>query len=192
MIQLNIGNFAFNRSSFGPGKRMVVWFKGCNLLCPGCINPQLQSFDPGIVIKPEELYTKIMSKRTIEEGITITGGEPFLQINGLYEFVSLLKQSDLSIQVYSGFYLEELKASDNDIINKILASIDVLIDGRFDSDRQIKRNYKGSDNQIIHFLSDRYTKNDYSFENSFEVIYSDGKLEVSGFYEQNKFLQNYR
>ncbi len=29
----------------GPGERVVIWFQGCDLRCPGCWNPSSHAFD---------------------------------------------------------------------------------------------------------------------------------------------------
>lgn len=38
----------------GPGIRTLVFFKGCNLRCPWCSNPESQNFDPELFFHPEK------------------------------------------------------------------------------------------------------------------------------------------
>jgi anaerobic ribonucleoside-triphosphate reductase activating protein len=98
-------------------------------------------------------------KNTSElEGITISGGEPFQQPQALHELVqgcSALNKN-LSILVYSGYRLEELKAFQDDKIEAILQKIDILIDGRYDKTMFSGDGVRGSTHQSIHFLSNRH------------------------------------
>ena len=47
------------------------------------------------------------------DGITISGGEPFLQADFLLALVGELRKQDCSIVVFSGFYLSEIKKITN-------------------------------------------------------------------------------
>lgn len=73
----------------GPGVRFVVFLKGCNMRCRYCHNPDSWSKDNGVEITVDELMKKIMRYKSYwgeEGGITVSGGEPLLQI----EFVTEL------------------------------------------------------------------------------------------------------
>lgn len=141
----------------GPGKRYGLWFQGCNFNCKGCINPQFQKNIPNKIIDIEEITNDIIENKNKIEGITIGGGEPFLQIEPLYELCHIIKEkTKLSIIIYTGYTIEELKQLKNPLINKILNTIDMLIDGRYIEELNEGLIWRGSTNQKIHFLSERY------------------------------------
>jgi len=89
------------------------------------------------------------------EGLTISGGEPFLQATSLYHLiVHLRKQKDIGVIIYSGYTLQELKKYKKNL--PLLAETDILIDGQYIKEMDDGRAYIGSSNQTIHYLSDRY------------------------------------
>ncbi len=77
----------------GPGTRFVVFLKGCNLRCKFCHNPDTWKLDGAKEMTAEEIlheYEKV--KEFITGGITVTGGEPLLQLDFLIEFSKLAKE----------------------------------------------------------------------------------------------------
>ena len=71
----------------GPFKRCCIWFQGCNIHCKGCCNFELQELKPNHIVSMQKLIN-IVSEAKKEydiEGITLSGGEPSLQMN-LKEF----------------------------------------------------------------------------------------------------------
>jgi len=181
---LNIAFIDADCNVLGPGKRAVVWVQGCNLNCKGCMNKHLQPFEKKQIFTPEELFAVLMEEKKDIEGVTITGGEPFLQAKGLSVLTDLLRKTRLSIQVYSGFSLEELLESKDRYIYKFLDNIDVLIDGRFEVQERKIENYKGSLNQRIFFFTSKYTNKDYDVKNSYEIKVENNKMKIIGFYDE--------
>ena len=137
----------------GPYNRFVIWVYGCCFDCEGCLAENTQN---GTY---EEVETDALAKRIAKsscEGITISGGEPFLQSNALLNLIIKIKeQRDIGVIVYSGFTLDELEQDDE--MSLLLPNIDILIDGRYIKELDDNRPYVGSSNQIIHYLSSRYT-----------------------------------
>jgi len=87
------------------------------------------------------------------DGVTVLGGEPFLQPAGLLALVAALKACDQHITLYSGYTLEELLSRSNPLINQVLEIADILIDGPFIKDLSNNANeYRGSTNQRIILL----------------------------------------
>ncbi len=64
----------------GPGLRCVVFFSGCNLRCPFCHNPETL-FKQGTVTDVDALVSRLKRYRGYfrRGGVTLSGGEPFLQ-----------------------------------------------------------------------------------------------------------------
>lgn len=80
----------------GPGVRFVVFLKGCPMRCKYCHNPETWT-GQGQLITVEELCEKVMKYRAYwgkdmkNGGVTVSGGEPLLQIDFLIEFFRALK-----------------------------------------------------------------------------------------------------
>ena len=78
----------------GPGIRFVVFMQGCPLRCKYCHNPDTWNVSGGFDMTADEIikeYKKNASFYT-KGGITVTGGEPLLQIDFLTELFSLAKE----------------------------------------------------------------------------------------------------
>ena len=80
----------------GPGVRCVVFLQGCSMRCKYCHNPDTWSGD-GEEYTPLQLFDKVYKYRTYwgknseKGGVTVSGGEPLLQIEFVTEFFRLLK-----------------------------------------------------------------------------------------------------
>lgn len=135
----------------------MIWMQGCLKRCPGCLFPAGQPLHRnGEHVEIPALLAEICSQKDIR-GITVSGGEPFLQLAALEALVKGIKaHSTLDMLIYSGYTLAELKARDDRRINFILANIDLLIDGEYREELNRNSIYRGSDNQMIHFLSPKY------------------------------------
>ncbi len=183
---LNLHSFESISEIYGPGKRFVIWTQGCNLKCKGCWNKETWSFKENLIFIPRKLLDKILKYEDIE-GITILGGEPLLQKESLFDFIKLVKkETDLSIMLYTGFEKDEFTTLDKKIISKI----DILIAGRYiEKKRDLFLTWRGSRNQKIEFISDKYNKNDIPFEsNMIEIdINPNGSIKLMG-YPNKKML----
>lgn len=149
---IRVAHVEENTNLLGPYNRFVIWVHGCCFDCPGCLakNTKEGSYD---AISIEELSQRIC--RSECEGITISGGEPFLQALALKSLIiEVRKTRDIGVIVYSGFTLDELKQDNK--MSSLLPEIDILIDGKYIKELDDNRAYVGSSNQIIHYLSSRY------------------------------------
>ncbi len=77
----------------GPGIRYVVFMQGCPLRCAYCHNPDTWQIGSGKEITSEEIIAEYNKNRSFYKkgGITITGGEPLLQINFLIDLFKKAK-----------------------------------------------------------------------------------------------------
>ena len=156
MTLLNVAEICPATRTLGPGQRFVLWVQGCCFRCPGCVSPDWIPQKQANLIDPQQLATTILSVPGIE-GLTVSGGEPMLQANALSElFTYLRQQRDLSIICFTGFTLVQLRAKDDPHLNRVLALIDVLIDGQYISELNDNKGWRGSSNQIVHHLSKRH------------------------------------
>lgn len=81
----------------GPGVRYVIFLQGCNMRCRYCHNPDTWK-SGGEQWNSEELLKKAVRYRNYWKnngGITVSGGEPMLQAEFLYEFFSLAKENGI-------------------------------------------------------------------------------------------------
>lgn len=71
----------------GPGTRLVVFVKGCPMRCQYCHNPDTWDPNGGTIMEVDEILEKYERNRPFYEGggITVTGGEPLMQIDFLLE-----------------------------------------------------------------------------------------------------------
>lgn len=141
----------------GPGLRYVIWVQGCLKRCPNCINPAGRPLDRnGYYIDTEILFQEMSSAPQLT-GLTISGGEPFLQADDLVVLIRRIKtETTLDVMMYSGYTLGELRARQSPSVDEILDNIDLLVDGEYVEERNFNQMYRGSDNQRIHFLSKKY------------------------------------
>lgn len=131
----------------GPGIRMVLWTQGCLHQCPGCHNPHTHDLNGGKLYDVDIIISEMRESR-LQSGLTLSGGEPFLQAEALLPIVKAAKQMHLNIWAYSGFTYEELW--NDPVKKKLLMELDVLVDGKFIQDQKDHRLvFKGSKNQRI-------------------------------------------
>lgn len=167
----------------GPGRRYALWVQGCPLRCPGCCNPEMLEFAGG---ERRSVSSLIAEARAAEvEGVSILGGEPFAQAEGLALFAEGVREAGLSVMIYSGYTLAELRgrARDEPGVGRLLAACDLLVDGRFEAaQRSVRRRFIGSDNQVLHFLSERYQADDPRLGggNTVEIRMRGGEITLNG------------
>ena len=156
LMEINIFMEEPNITSLGPFTRYGVWFYGCDKHCRGCIYHEK---DDGSYksVEVEALVRNILSYNNIE-GVTISGGEPFLQFRGLELLVKKLSKEGLGIIVYTGKLFSEIAEDSN--LSGILRYIDLLIDGEYVKEQDYNNSLIGSANQTPYFLTPRYA--DYS------------------------------
>lgn len=144
-MQIRIAGLVPESFVDGDGIRFAIFFQGCKRNCEGCHNPETHSLDGGKLIDTEEIISAL-KKNSLLDGITLTGGEPFLQIDAANELARAAKNFGLSVWCYTGYTFEEL---DGDA-QKLLDNVDVLIDGEFvESLRDLELIFRGSSNQRI-------------------------------------------
>ncbi|MGI5070365.1 anaerobic ribonucleoside-triphosphate reductase activating protein [Treponema pectinovorum] len=149
----------------GLGVRVSLFVSGCRNKCPGCFNQMTWDFKYG------KEFTKQTEDEIIEAlkpdhiaGLTVLGGEPFEEENQrvLTPFLERVRQiyPQKNIWCYSGYvYDKDLLPKDGkkhcEVTDRMLACIDVLIDGPFIIElKDITLNYRGSSNQRILWLKD--------------------------------------
>ena len=150
-MKLRIFGLANDSIVDGPGIRYSVFVQGCFHNCKGCHNPNSHDVDGGYDADTDEIIEKIR-KNPLLDGVTFSGGEPFLQAKALFLIAKEVHKMGLNTMCYTGYTYEELiKGLDGDNGWKdFLSEIDILVDGRFIlEERSIDLTFKGSKNQRI-------------------------------------------
>ncbi len=81
----------------GPGVRFVVFLQGCNMRCKYCHNPETWNLCGGEEWSADKLFERVFKYRNYwgkdmsKGGVTVSGGEPLLQIEFVTELFKLLK-----------------------------------------------------------------------------------------------------
>ena len=133
----------------GEGIRTVIWTQGCKHNCKGCHNPETHSFDGGKIIDVNEVEEEL-SKIPLQDGITLSGGDPFFQPEQCAEIASFVKSKGLNVWCYTGYTFEQLQDLQDENIKKLLKNVDVLVDGKFvQEEKSLNLYFKGSRNQRI-------------------------------------------
>lgn len=86
----------------GPGVRYVIFLQGCNMRCKYCHNPDTWKINEGTEISAEELISKALRYKTYwksDGGITVSGGEPLIQIDFLTELLKLAKENGVNTAI---------------------------------------------------------------------------------------------
>lgn len=83
----------------GPGVRFIVFMQGCNMRCKYCHNPDTWDKSGGREVTADEIIKAALRYRTYwgkKGGITISGGEPLLQMDFLIELCKKCKEQGIS------------------------------------------------------------------------------------------------
>lgn len=147
----------------GRGIRTVVWFQGCSHHCRGCHNPDSWNPSTGYPISVDNLLS-LSKPDLLEDGITLSGGDPFDQPNLslVAEFLERYREKfkGANVVIYTGYTFEQLIQPNEDRA-KIIGLTDWIIDGPFVE--ELKSDtvpWRGSSNQRIIDVS-KYIKDGF-------------------------------
>ena len=135
----------------GPGIRMTVFVQGCPHHCPGCHNPQTHDPKGGYDCELQKIIDAF-DEDPLLRGITLSGGEPFEQAEGLLPLVRAVRQRGKDVVAFSGYTFEQLaeKAKNEPAVGEILSLCCLLVDGRFvQAQRDLSLRFRGSRNQRL-------------------------------------------
>lgn len=143
----------------GPGARTTLFVSGCTHACPGCFNPEVQSFAYGREFTDEDADKLIESLKPVYvTGLTLLGGEPMEPANQVV-LADLLERvraelPEKTVWCYTGDVYEELADPANprhgEATERMFACIDVLVDGPFvQALKDITLRFRGSSNQRL-------------------------------------------
>ena len=114
----------------GPGVRFVVFCQGCPMRCKYCHNPDTWEMGKGERMPPEEIIRQYERNRAFyaHGGITVTGGEPLLQIDFLLELFTLAKEHGIHTCIdTSGAVYRQGQSAYNDKLDALMAMTDLVM-----------------------------------------------------------------
>lgn len=133
-VSVRVHGYYHNSLIEGPGRRSCVLLSGCDLGCRGCWVPHLHPTSSGSLVPADQLAEALLDARYQRDGVSILGGEAFLQPAGLLALVLALRECACPhILVYTGHRYEDLlaRAQPEPEVGAVLDSIDMLIDGPY-------------------------------------------------------------
>ena len=140
----------------GPEQRAVIWVQGCHFACSECIVPESWSLKGGETMTVADLADWVLAQSKIE-GITLSGGDPLLQAPALVQLIETVQaQRDLGVMCYTGYQLECLHQKGNVNQKALLDIVDLLVDGTYQKNKHEELRWRGSANQRLIYMSDRY------------------------------------
>ena len=186
---IRLHNVVFSTKALDPGERAAIWLQGCHRRCPGCMSEETRPLDKGKQISIDKLADDLKKLDTIE-GITISGGEPFLQKGPLRSLLTKIRENtNLGIIIYTGYTYRELQEMHHPDVNDILDNLcDLLIDGTYVEELNDGKRFKGSSNQQLIFLTERYKPFAYLYaENnrSVEIVVKQNEVFMYGIPDTN-------
>ncbi len=168
-MEIRINSYIPMTNVEGPNTRFCIWVQGCSIHCKDCANFHMWNKNSGTIYQVSEIIKLIKSYKTKIEGITFLGGEPLDQIEAVTEISKAAQEIGLTVVIFTGYEYKGI--SDNKNFKKLSKYIDILIDGKYESNKQdFSRPWVGSSNQKYYFFSKKYDKNVIKkYKNKFEI-----------------------
>ena len=133
----------------GPGIRMAVFFQGCHMHCKGCHNQGAWEPNGGVEMDTEEIKRR-MAIDPLLSGITLSGGEPFLQSEAALDLAKFAHSLGLNVWCYTGYRMDDILHKGDDAQVALLKEADVLVDGPYQQDKHsLDLKWRGSSNQRV-------------------------------------------
>jgi len=147
--EIRISGIARDSIVDGEGIRLTVFTQGCPRRCPGCHNPETQPLVGGRTTTVGAVVAEL-DENPLLTGLTLSGGEPFLQPGALLPLARAAHARGLDVWSYTGFTLEELRAQGDADVDALLDELDVLVDGDYREElRDLTLHFRGSRNQRV-------------------------------------------
>ena len=133
----------------GPGLRLTIFTQGCLHNCPGCHNPQTHDPNGGSRADTEDILAAA-AENPLLDGITLSGGDPFMQPVPCLELAKGAHKIGLNVWTYTGYTWEALWEENDADKLALLKECDVLVDGPFLlAERSLELRFCGSRNQRL-------------------------------------------
>lgn len=114
----------------GPGVRYVVFVQGCPMRCAYCHNPDTWEMNGGTVMEASYIIEQYERNKSFYKGggITVTGGEPLMQIDFLLELFTLAKEKEINTCIdTSGIAFNPANKVWMEKLDQVLAKTDLVM-----------------------------------------------------------------
>ena len=136
----------------GPGIRYVLFMQGCPMRCLYCHNPDTWEMLGGTAVSSNEIIEEFWKNRHFykDGGITVTGGEPLLQIDFLIELFTLAKAKGIHTCIdTSGITYTESDTEYRQKLDKLMSLCDLVMLDIKHIDAEIHKALTGHSNERI-------------------------------------------
>jgi pyruvate formate lyase activating enzyme len=127
----------------GPGLRVVLFVSGCLLRCSYCHNPDTWHLKDGTYVSAEQVINRLgtfaAALRSLDGGLTISGGEPMVQLGFTARILAAARQMGLHTAIETSGFLGD-RADD-----RYLSRLDLVLLDIKSSDPETYRNVTGRD-----------------------------------------------
>lgn len=131
----------------GEGVRYTIFTQGCIHNCLGCHNPSTHALKDNILMEADDIIADI-KKQSMIDGITLSGGEPFLQAEACTYLAEETHKLNLNVWCFTGYTFEYLIQHEKYL--NLLKNVDVLVDGKFElKNKSLELPFRGSTNQRL-------------------------------------------
>lgn len=171
MTTIRINRMHYPVTVLGPGVRLGIWVQGCSIGCHGCVARDTWEPSAAEPLPAEEVVERAGTLVTDRlDGVTISGGEPFEQPDGLVALLHALRAwlpGWCDVLAYSGFELDDVRGR----VPEALELLDGVITGPFVAGRPSDSRWWGSANQRLMALT-------ALGETRYADVPADGRLQV--------------
>ena len=105
----------------GPGVRYVVFMQGCPMRCKYCHNPDTWEVNAGTLMESDYIIEQYERNKGFytDGGITVTGGEPLVQIDFVTELFEKAKEKDINTLSENENNTKDLNSEDTSKTNEV-------------------------------------------------------------------------
>ncbi|MDF9866670.1 pyruvate formate lyase activating enzyme [Bacilli bacterium PM5-3] len=142
----------------GPGTRFVVFLQGCLLKCQYCHNPETIEINHSDKYKKssDEVFNEIdkLKEYYRNGGVTISGGEPLLQLDFVVDLCKKIKSIGLHIAIdTSGAFFNRDNLKQNKQLQELFKYVDLfLVDIKHIDDKKCQKLTTRSNENTLQFL----------------------------------------
>lgn len=114
----------------GPGTRYVVFLQGCPMRCAYCHNPDTWQINAGDEMEASYIIEQYNRNKMFYQngGLTVTGGEPLLQIDFLIELFTLAKKENINTCIdTSGITYQPGNTQYNQKLDSLMTMTDLVM-----------------------------------------------------------------
>lgn len=114
----------------GPGVRFVVFVQGCPMRCAYCHNPDTWEMNAGKIMEASDIIAQYERNLPFYKGggITVTGGEPLMQVDFLIELFTLAKEKNIHTCIdSSGIAFKPGNTAFIDKLDKLMTMTDLVM-----------------------------------------------------------------